>query len=204
LAEALGRSALVVRTGALPLPGPELARLARLIEREALLVDGLTVIEAGNTHDSVLAAFLGDLETPLVVVVGDCSVDVPGRLALHRSIALPTGREARSLWKRALGEPVARTLVQPIEEIAQHFRLSAAAVEAVARELGATAASEADRAHVLRRLCRERARASLEGLAQRIDPEATWDDLVLPETHVDLLREIVRHVRYRTQVYERW
>src|SRR5262249_33544834 len=34
--------------------------------------------------------------------------------------------------------------------------------------------------------------------------EATWDDLVLPETHVDLLREIVRHVRYRTQVYERW
>jgi vesicle-fusing ATPase len=204
LADALGRSALVVRTGALPPPGPELARLVRLVDREALLVHGLPVVEAGGNHDSVLAAFLSDLEAPIVVVLGDCSTDVAGRLTLNRSIALPAPREARSLWEAALGEPVARTLAEPIEEIAQHFRLSAAAVDAVARELGATAASDGDRAPALRRLCCEHARVGLEGLAQRIEPAATWDDLVLPDTHVDLLREIVRHVRYRTQVYERW
>jgi vesicle-fusing ATPase len=44
----------------------------------------------------------------------------------------------------------------------------------------------------------------LEGLAERIDPAAGWDDLVLPAGQSELLHEIVRHVRHRTQVYERW
>jgi len=91
-----------------------------------------------------------------------------------------------------------------VEEIAQHFRLGAAAVDAVARELSATATSEQDAAATLRRLCRERTRVPLEGLADRIEPAATWNDLVLPPGHLDLLREIARHVRHRTQVYERW
>ena len=91
-----------------------------------------------------------------------------------------------------------------MEEIAQHFRLSAAAVNAVARELAATATASKDAATTLKRLCRERSRVRLEGLAERIDPAATWDDLVLPPAHAELLREIVRHVRHRAQVYERW
>jgi vesicle-fusing ATPase len=44
----------------------------------------------------------------------------------------------------------------------------------------------------------------MDDLAERIDPAATWDDLVLPGGHRDLLHEIARHVRHRTQVYERW
>ena len=61
-----------------------------------------------------------------------------------------------------------------------------------------------DAAPELRRLCRERARVPLDGLAERIDPVASWDDLVLPDGHQRLLHEIVLHVRHRTQVYERW
>src|SRR4029077_11943522 len=57
---------------------------------------------------------------------------------------------------------------------------------------------------LLRRLCRERSRVRLDGLAERIEPEATWGDLVLPPGHLALLHEIVHHVRHRTQVYERW
>src|SRR5207237_4035114 len=104
----------------------------------------------------------------------------------------------RELWAAALDDPA---LSQPIEELAQHFRLSAAAIATVARELAATAHGNAA---TLRRLCRERARVPLEGLAERIAPAATWDHLVLPPAHTELLRELVRHVRHRTQVYERW
>ncbi|MEA2196084.1 MAG: hypothetical protein QOJ25_135, partial [Solirubrobacteraceae bacterium] len=92
----------------------------------------------------------------------------------------------------------------PIEELAQHFRLGATAVEAVATELLASAEPDADLGPALRRLCRERSRVRLEGLAERIDPVATWDDLVLPARHDELLHELVRHVRHRAQVYERW
>jgi vesicle-fusing ATPase len=204
LAEALGRTALVVHAGALPPPGPELASLARLVDREALLLDGLPVVEAAEHADAVVDAFLDALEAPLAVVAGECAVRAAGRVAIHRAVRLPTPPESRALWTAALGESAAHALATPVEEVAQHFRLSAAAVDAVARELAASAVEQADAAATLRRLCRERARVRLEGLAERIDPAAVWDDLVLPAGHLELLSEIVRHVRHRTQVYERW
>jgi SpoVK/Ycf46/Vps4 family AAA+-type ATPase len=41
-------------------------------------------------------------------------------------------------------------------------------------------------------------------LAWRIEPAATWDDLVLPEAQLGMLRDIAAHVRQRTRVYETW
>src|SRR6266508_2988312 len=201
-AEDLGRIALVVRGSALPAAGPELAALARLVDREALLLEGLPVVATQDAHDPTVAALLDALEAPLVAIVGDSPVRTTGRVAMHRSVHLPAPAEARLLWTAALGEPLA--LADPVEEVAQHFRLSAAAIDAVAREFAATATARTDAAAELRRLCRERSRVRLEGLAERIDPAATWNDLVLPDGHIELLREIVRHVRHRTQVYERW
>jgi vesicle-fusing ATPase len=202
LAHALGRVPLVVRTGALPPPGPDLAAVARLVDREALLVGGLPVLDVDGSGDVVPAALLDELEAPQAVVAGECAARAAGRVSLQRTVHLPTPAEARALWTAALGEPVARSLAEPVEEVAQHFRLSAVAIDAVAGELAALA--EADAAAALRRLCRERSRVRLEGLAERIDPAAGWDDLVLPAGQSELLHEIVRHVRHRTQVYERW
>ncbi len=132
------------------------------------------------------------------------AVRTSGRVELHRTVELPSPTEQRALWTTALGEPVAQALAEPVEDIAQHFRLSATAVDAVARELAATATAGTDAATTLKRLCRERSRVRLEGLADRVEPAATWDDLVLPPAHAEMLREIVRHVRHRAQVYERW
>ena len=109
------------------------------------------------------------------MVAGEAAVRTPGRVMLHRAVRLPAPAEARSLWREALGE----SLDGPVEEVAQHFRLGASAIDAVARELDAAPGDDA--AATLRRLCRERARVRLEGLAERIDPAATWDDLVLPK-----------------------
>jgi ATPase family protein associated with various cellular activities (AAA)/winged helix domain-containing protein len=194
LAAAVGRTALVVRGDALPPPGPELAGLARLVDREAILAAGLPVVEG----DGDLEAFVEELEAPIVVVAGEGAVGPGSRVALHRSIRLPSPAESRALWAEALGPHVP---AEHVEEVAQHFRLSAASVDAIAREL---ASANGDAGGALRRLCRERSRVRLEDLAERIDPAATWDDLVLPAGHLDLLREIARHVRHRTQVYERW
>ena len=52
--------------------------------------------------------------------------------------------------------------------------------------------------------CRMQARPRLDDLAQRIEPAASWDDLVLPEQQLETLREIAVHVRQRATVYETW
>ena len=45
---------------------------------------------------------------------------------------------------------------------------------------------------------------ALDALAQRIDPKATWDDLVLPAEQTKLLHQIADQVGQRHTVYEDW
>ena len=52
--------------------------------------------------------------------------------------------------------------------------------------------------------CRTQARPGLDDLAQRIQPVAAWEELVLPEAQRTILREIAAHVRQRYQVYQTW
>ncbi|MGH9944726.1 MAG: ATP-binding protein, partial [Pyrinomonadaceae bacterium] len=52
--------------------------------------------------------------------------------------------------------------------------------------------------------CRMQARSGLDDLAQRIEPVAGWDDLVLPEAQLQTLRAVAAQVRARSRVYEDW
>ena len=47
-------------------------------------------------------------------------------------------------------------------------------------------------------------RPRLDALAQRLDPKATWDDLVLPDEQTVLLHQIAHQVGQRHTVYEEW
>src|SRR6185295_18937434 len=50
-------------------------------------------------------------------------------------------------------------------------------------------------------LCCATERPRLDALAQRLEPKATWDDLVLPTTETALLRQVCAQVRQRARVY---
>jgi hypothetical protein len=206
LAETAGLVPQVVRVAALPDPGPELAALCRLLDREALLLGGLLILDPDeDTVESVARATAELLETPVVVVTGDGPA-TPGRVLLRRTVSLPPPPEQRDLWRSKLAGPTGDlpdSLAGVVEEIAAHYRFGAAVVGTVAREATATSTG-AGLPAALRLLCRGRARVRLDGLAARIDPRATWDDLVLPEGPAALLHDIARQVRHRTQVYERW
>jgi len=64
--------------------------------------------------------------------------------------------------------------------------------------------SENELAVALWDACRIQARPRLDGLAQRIEPSAMWDDLVLPEPQKQLIRQIALQVRHRSKVYQTW
>jgi SpoVK/Ycf46/Vps4 family AAA+-type ATPase len=64
--------------------------------------------------------------------------------------------------------------------------------------------NEQEQADRLWEICRRQARPHLDELAQRIEPSATCEDLVLPEPQRRILHEIAMHVRQRNMVYETW
>lgn len=204
LARALARLPITIRAAGLAEAPDALADQALLADREAALLGGLVIVDADDASPANVGALLGMLRSAVVVVLGTYTGRADGRVVIARTVGPPEPAEQRLLWSRALGAAPDEDLAAAVEGVAQHYRLGAGAVDAIARELRAVPDCDGDAADTLRRLCRERTRAPMDGLAERIDARATWDDLVLPAGHLDLLHEIARHVRHRTQVYERW
>jgi SpoVK/Ycf46/Vps4 family AAA+-type ATPase len=53
-------------------------------------------------------------------------------------------------------------------------------------------------------LCRQRLRSALDGLAQRIESDLQWDDLILPAEQKRTLHMIAAQLRQRGTVHELW
>jgi len=115
----------------------------------------------------------------------------------------PSLAEHLDLWREALG-PAAGMLNGQVERLAGQFRLPADQLRAVAAEIDPSSPSPAAVADQLWAACRTRARADLDGLADRVVPRARWADLVLPPREVAALRDVLRHARHRATVHERW
>ncbi|TFH47378.1 MAG: ATP-binding protein, partial [ANME-2 cluster archaeon] len=89
------------------------------------------------------------------------------------------------------------------------FNLSANAIRSTSAEvLGRISPEdehqENDLEDIMWDICRVHVRQFMDDLAQRIDPVATWDDLVLPEVQRQILRQISVHLRQRARVYDQW
>ncbi len=123
----------------------------------------------------------------------------------------PTANEQVAIWQKALGEQTA-ALNGHMPALVSQFHLNEQAILAAYTEtIGRLAVSAQEQplsaldvGETLWDVCRVQARPRLDDLAQRIEPAAAWDDLVIPDAQREILREIVLHLRYRTQVYETW
>ena len=204
----LGVQLYVLRTVDIPAGAAERAQLARLWNREALLVGAVLSIRTadvdGPEAPQQLRAFLDRMVVPVLLEIRDGSaleqidgfrVDVP-------SLVDP---ERKALWMESLG-PLADLMNGGLDRIVECFHFDAAEIRlagAMARDAAARRA-EADPNRLTWEACRTQARRSLENLAQRIEPKACWQDLVLPALQVETLRQIVGHVRQRSVVHSRW
>jgi hypothetical protein len=97
-----------------------------------------------------------------------------------------------------------------LDRLAGHFRLSAETIVAIASAACAAqmtqpdAKSGRDFARHLWQSCRVVARPQLDLMAERIDPQARWSDLVLPAPQLEVLALLAAEARHRMTVYERW
>jgi ATP-dependent 26S proteasome regulatory subunit len=133
------------------------------------------------------------------------------RIAVRLDVGLPTADEQRAQWQAVLG-PRAEQLNGQLDRVVSHFRLGwpdmQAAGAAVADQLDAARAGEGDAAEhagaALWDACRRQGRPRIEDLAQRLEPSSRWEELVLPDEQLAILREIATHVRHRRRVYDGW
>jgi hypothetical protein len=203
-ASACARLGMLLRTlpaRAIPAVPVELEALGRLWTRESLLDPAALFIaceEADDAQTAAIVAFVEQLHVP-VVIASTQPLRALRRPTVRLEVARPTSVEQRAVWESTLGTD-ARAQNGALDELVAQFDLGTRAIDAA--RLQALDAPDGDTTPVTRLW--EQARPRFDDLAERIEPAATWDDLVLPEPQRDLLREIALHVRHRVQIYERW
>ncbi|TLS43504.1 AAA family ATPase [Streptomyces montanus] len=191
----------------IPTDAAERDRLARLWQREAILLPAALLVEAGELdrdQHAATDAFLAGAAVPVVVSSSDPR---PSDRPHGERITVPRldDEEQLGLWAGAFEDVVdieereLRSLVAQFQ-LPPHVVRSAAA--AVRRDLPGE--DELGAAALAWRAGMNEARIGMDELGRRIEPEAGWDDLVLHERQTSVLREIVAHVRQRATVHQEW
>jgi hypothetical protein len=212
----LGLNLHVMPAQVVPLEPREQEALMRLWEREAALSASALLVDWGEmdtsdaARESAITRLIEGMHSALILA-GRERRSIPHRPLITLEVGKPTTGEQLALWQSGLGA-TASSLDGRVEALVSQFSLSVPTIHAVCAEAlgrvaggdGRSAESPDDLGSVLWDACRVQARPRVENLAQRIDPVATWDDLVLPETQLRILREIGVHVRQRMKVYETW
>ena len=178
----------------------EAEQFAALWTREAQLLPALLLVQCGDaTLSATGRQLLQRLPAPLALASRD---PLPlDRSMLRYEVNKPEPAAQKRLWKQALG-PAAENFNGFLDDLSVQFRLSAGTIFSA----GAATVSKEGHADPIRlwNLCRSLSWPRLEDLAQRINPVATWEDIVLPEMQMQILRQLAAQARHRMTVYETW
>ena len=204
----------------LPEPLDGRREFARRWSREALLAGralAITGLDADHPRRSAALAIAGDAVGALFLP-GDDTV-IAGLSTVRPSLRLPcqalSPTDRRVVWRESLGPAAPDDAA--LLAVARQFQLGAAGVRRAAAEAlsaigssgptGPTGPSGPTAAPIVQRLwdaSRQATRPRLGALAQVIEPQAVWDDLVLPAREMAALHAIAAFVRQRHRVYDDW
>ncbi|MGW2629372.1 ATP-binding protein [Streptomyces chattanoogensis] len=191
----------------IPADAAERDRLARLWQREAILLPAALLIEVGEMDRDRHAAadsFIAGAAVPLVVAGPE-----PRRTGRPRGerVTVPklSDEEQLGLWADAFAD-LPEVTDRQLQGLVAQFQLPPhvvrSAAAAVRRDLPGSEVLDA--AGLAWQAGLTEARMGLDELGRRIEPRAGWDDLVLAGRQLRILQEIVAHVRQRGTVYQDW
>ena len=208
-AATLGRA--VVRLPAENLPGEpgQLEQVGRLWARESLLQPVALYLDAQEADDGPAAPpwqrFLAHTGGIFFLSAREARPALGNAGAVE--VERPTPPEQVALWAGVVDEAGGdASLADSPRLLAGQFNLNALTIRAVAAQ--ALAEADVDGAPLsherLWDACLANTRPRLDLLAQRIEPKATWDDIVLPPDAEEPLRQIAAQVAQRHRVYDEW
>ncbi len=197
-AQAVGLRLYRVRAPDLPADWGQRAAIATFLDRELALSRTAVLIEGAGAEATAMADLLSG---PTLVSAPD--PELPEREPVLRlSVEAARRPERRALWRTVLGRK-ADALGPELDRLAGQFTLSPGAMRAAAAELDP--ASPPDRlGPALWQAARAQGLRALDGLADRIESRASWDDLVLPDDHRRVLDDLAGHLRDGWRVTEDW
>jgi hypothetical protein len=190
---------------ALPQQSGDLETFIRLWQRESVLLPIALYVDTSQL-DHATTGRSSALHRLFTCTTGVTFLDTRepwpelGRRSVMVDVAKPTPAEQHDAWRDALGESAA----QHPARLAGQFNFNVSTIRAIA---ATSLASETDPESLGDRLwmaCLYRARPGLDQLAQALKPTATWEDLELPPSEKQLLRQIADHVEGRRTVYDEW
>ena len=207
----LGLDLYTISAEVLPTDISQLYLFKCLLEREWLLNQNTFLLDCDYwenndpSKDILVALLLDNLRCPLIISSRE------RRRERHKSfiaieVKKPTTQEQRLLWTKSLGSIVPESNGQ-VDTLVSYFNLNLPAIESVCLQLKGIESNEGDPSNLneqLWQMCRSQARPHLEQLAERIESNVTWQDLILPESELSILRELATHVRHKEQVYQHW
>ena len=204
---ASGRDHSLLRIDAADIPVMATDRydLARLISREALLDRAVVVVESDAIEGTVVTSFVECLAVPVIISTAEPLRFASGGAPVIE-VPAPSPAERLAVWTAAFGDRLGDRLNGSLGPLAAQFALGPASLRGVAARARPLAEGGSTR-EVERAVwdaCRVEARPRLDGLAQRIEAVAGWDDLVLPDGQIRTLRAIASQVRQRHRVYHHW
>lgn len=199
--EQLGLQLHVLRGADVPADGRERASVGRLWEREALLSDSALLLEWEEPAQSAVLAFV-ERHSGMLILAGRDPL-VLTRPTFKIDVARPSTAEQRELWRSALGAS-ARRVNGELDQIVSHFQLGVEEIRTASESALGSARNGQPLAAALWSASRVEARRRLDDLAQRIEGNVGWSDLVLPAPQIETLRDIAAQMRQRRKIYEEW
>ena len=191
----------LLRAVDIPTAVAEREALSRLWEREAAFGSGALLVDCDELENvRTLNSFLENVRGMLFVTSRE-PVRLWRRRIVRFDVRKPNANEQKALWEESLNAD--GNLDGQLNLLVSQFSLDSQTIHTVS---SLTNASSSDSVLLddLWNACRTQARSRLDDLAQRIEPFASWDDIVLPESQRRTLRDIAAHVRQRSKVYESW
>jgi AAA+ superfamily predicted ATPase len=215
-AASLGRALLRVNLEGMIAEGQDAGQALSLALRDARLTGAIPYLAKWDTCLS--NADSGELPPeilhtvcvyPDIVITSGQTMWQPRGIDRERPVLwfkfpVPAYSQRTALWEHFLGEPVLDE--SDLHLLAGQFALTSGQIrDAVSSARDASTQHQRPlESQDLFGAARAHSNPNLSSLARKIEPRYTWEDIVLPEDALMLLREIVNTVRERPLVLEEW
>jgi ATP-dependent 26S proteasome regulatory subunit len=198
-----GLNVSTMRVDAVPENPTEAVALLHLWEREAILSNLVLYLNCEDVDSQRSLRRVESTRFPLIISSRE-RIPFQRRQVLSLEVQRPTPLEQRGLWHHNLGV-VGTSLNGRLDALVANFNLDAQSIQVISNNiLQMELDSSEELGDALWETCRTRTDPRLGELAQRIKPMAVWEDLVLPDLQVNILREVAVHIRQRMKVYDAW
>lgn len=212
----LGLNLFAMSVSVIPGNSKEAGELSRLWNREAalhacaLFLDGTAWDATDRSRVQSCLRFIENVQGLIILSSGPWNPKVR-RQKVAIDVHKPTSKEQLMVWQNTLGQEAIKLNGQ-LEALVSQFDLSAQTIHSAGSEalqnmqVQDTVQNDPSThlGKILRAACSAHTRLQVDELAQRIEPLADWEDLVLPEAQKEILKEIAMQVKQRTKVYEEW